>query len=595
MMRHILCLVCLLCLVPMAMAAEPATPLQALSQMPVTELTVFKDGHALVLHAGDMPVDEHGNVVMDYLPAPVLGTFWPFSNDPNAKLVATVAGQRRVSVKRTAMGLYELVLANIGARVTITESGLPQGPDTYTGTIERVPEMTAEQLEQTSPPNTGEKLPVRAQIVVVRTDKGRRIVPVERIASLIFADDYETQVTSEEFRNLLTLKLDWGDRPRTEKVSVGLMYLQKGVRWIPNYKVDIDGNGTAAITMQSTLLNELVDLRDVTMNLVVGVPSFAFRDTTDPMALQQAIAQLSSYFQQGSQTRAGLSNAIMSQVAFRADEDANRPNAEAPQPADLGPELAGTMKNEDLFVYTVRHITLRKAERMVVPIGQFALPYRDVYSLDIPFAPPPEVMRSFNSDQLAQIARQAHAPKVMHSVRLTNKSEFPLTTAPALIAANGRVLSQGMMTYTPIGADGDLAMTTAVDVRVTKTERETARVPNAVKWDGHDFARIDVEGTLRLTNHSAKPVEVEVRRHVLGQIKSASDGGQIRLINTFEASDYLPTTDDASLDARPIWWGWSSWPYWWHHFNGVGRVDWTMTIQPNETAERTYTWQYIWQ
>ena len=48
--------------------AEPAVPLYALENMPVKEITVFKDGHALVLHNGKMPTDESGNVVMDYLP-----------------------------------------------------------------------------------------------------------------------------------------------------------------------------------------------------------------------------------------------------------------------------------------------------------------------------------------------------------------------------------------------------------------------------------------------------------------------------------------------------------------------------------------------
>ena len=50
--------------------------------MPVKEVTVFKDGHAFVLHEGAMPTDAAGNVLMDYLPSPVLGTFWPYRRTP---------------------------------------------------------------------------------------------------------------------------------------------------------------------------------------------------------------------------------------------------------------------------------------------------------------------------------------------------------------------------------------------------------------------------------------------------------------------------------------------------------------------------------
>ncbi len=51
------------------------------THIPVKEVTVFKDGYALVLHEGAMPVDDRGNVIVEDLPAPVLGTFWSYSAD----------------------------------------------------------------------------------------------------------------------------------------------------------------------------------------------------------------------------------------------------------------------------------------------------------------------------------------------------------------------------------------------------------------------------------------------------------------------------------------------------------------------------------
>ena len=69
-----------------AIAQQPA-PLSALARMPVKEITIFKDGHAFLLHEGQMPTDAAGNVIMDYLPAPVLGTFWPYSSNKDLKLI----------------------------------------------------------------------------------------------------------------------------------------------------------------------------------------------------------------------------------------------------------------------------------------------------------------------------------------------------------------------------------------------------------------------------------------------------------------------------------------------------------------------------
>jgi hypothetical protein len=79
-----------------AAAAEKAAPLSMFGKLPIKEITVFKDGHAFVAHEGEMPTDERGNVVMDYLPAPVIGTFWPYSAEKRAKLTSVVARQKRV-------------------------------------------------------------------------------------------------------------------------------------------------------------------------------------------------------------------------------------------------------------------------------------------------------------------------------------------------------------------------------------------------------------------------------------------------------------------------------------------------------------------
>src|SRR5512140_3226909 len=104
--------VAMLSLVVCAAAEQPA-PLSALAKMPIKEVTVFKDGHAFVLHEGKMPTDAAGDVLMDYLPTPVLGTFWGYSADKDRKLTSVVASQRLVSVEATALSIRELLESNV--------------------------------------------------------------------------------------------------------------------------------------------------------------------------------------------------------------------------------------------------------------------------------------------------------------------------------------------------------------------------------------------------------------------------------------------------------------------------------------------------
>jgi hypothetical protein len=325
----------------------------------------------------------------------------------------------------------------------------------------------------------------------------------------------------------------------------------------------------------------------VTANLVVGVPSFDFKDTIDPIALQQTLAQLSQYFQSGVQTANMMSNAIMTQTARMGEYRAANAAAPAP-PIDLGPEVKGSQKSEDLFVFTVEHITLKKGERMVIPVTDFTLKYKDVYTLNVPFAPPPDVRRQFNTEQQAELGRLFSAAKLIHKIRLANDSKYPLTTAPALIVAKDRVLAQGMMTYSAIGAQCDLSLTTAVDIRMKKTDQEAKRTPNAAQWNSEAFIRIDLDGKINLTSFGDKPVEIEVTRDVLGIVTSAESGGKIETLNLFEDGSYLPTGD------YPTWWHWYAWPYWWHHFNSISKITWNVRLEPKQEMDLKYSWAYYW-
>lgn len=566
-----------------AAPTQKAAPLSTLARLPIKELTVFKDGHAFVAHEGEMPTDEKGNVIMDYLPTPVLGTFWPYSAEKRAPLTSVVAGQRRVLVERTALNLPELLEANIGAEAIIAE-----GTNRCVATIAGIPTRSAEELAATSPPNVAERLPEKGNLILLKTAEGLKTVGMDRITDVTFKGTHKPAAPSAEFRNLLTLKLDWGKARPAKSANMGLFYLQKGVRWIPNYKIEIDGKGNAVVKFQATLLNELADLDEVAVNLVIDVPTFAFKDSVEPLALQQNLAQLSQYFQTDNPRKSPLaynfSNAIMSQQA-RASESRGATG----DGGSLGPEMGDSGKTEDLYVFNVPHVTLRKGERMVFTIAEFTLPYTDVFALELPFTPPPEVRGNFGNEQQRELAKLFNAPKVIHKIRLTNNSKYPLTTAPALLVRDGRVLAQGLMTYTSSGANVDLTVTTAVDIQLRKSELESKRTLNALNDNGSSYSRIDLTGKLSLTSHRAQPVELEVTRYVLGTADSARQSGKIEKINAYENGEHLSGGD------YPYWWGWYGWPNWWSYLNGVARVTWTVKLAPEESEDLDYAWHYFWQ
>ena len=301
------------------------------------------------------------------------------------RLVSVVASQKRVLVERTALNLRELLEANIGAEAIITETGTNRYPATILG----LPARSAEEQAATSPPNSGERLPEKGNLILLKTADGVKALAIDRIQDVTFPHAHKPAAASEEFRNLLDLKLDWGKAKPAKSANVGLFYLQRGVRWIPGYKVELDGKGNAAVKLQATLINELADLEDVSVNLVIGVPAFAFKDTVDPMALQQNWRSCHSIFGPTISTATVRSLRTSATPSCRSRPCGPTDYRGVPGPGlggELGPEIGDAGKSEDLFVFTVPHVSLKRGERMVLPIAEFTLPYKDVSPSTCPSA-----------------------------------------------------------------------------------------------------------------------------------------------------------------------------------------------------------------
>lgn len=551
-------------------AAEPAV----YDKLPVKEVTVFKDGHAYVLHEGALSTDAKGNVLLDTLPSPVMGTFWAYSARPEVALSSVVSSRDMLDVEQVSLSIEDLIKGNIGKTILIKES---YKNETYQATILRV-------LEEPTAPSSLVSSQAQNRIVLLKAPDGTRALPVNQIQAITFLDEVNDTVARKQQKDTLTLQLDWKGKQPDPKAAVGMAYVQRGIRWIPSYRVEIDGKGKAILKLQACIINELADLDDVTAHLVIGVPTFAFKEVVDPISFQEAAASLSGHFRTDNRTAYAFSNAIMSQ--YDAYEQRAVPASGAGS-LNLGPELQGTEKTEDLFVFTVNHITLKKGQRVVMPLAEFALSYEDIYRVDLSFAPPLEVRRNFNSDQQMQLAKLFQSSKAIHKIRFKNDSDYPLTTAPATILKDGKVLAQGMMTYTAIGNTGDLELTTAVNIGVKSANEQTDQTPNAANWNGSSFSKIDMRGTVELTNFSDRPTALEVRRSILGTMTEGSHDAAIRQMgNGYDGV--------AFEDGQPFWWNWCSWPWWWYRFNSIGQANWTVELAPGQSITLEYHWHYFW-
>jgi len=532
----------------LAAQADPTANAQTLA---VKELTAFKDGHAYVVREAALLAEANGRVMLDELPIPVLGTFWPYATG-GASVISAKAGKKDVKVKLSATTLLQIAKANVGKMVS-----LDVGKDeVMAGRLVAIPARKND-----------------ATILLLRTKSGTRAVPLRRVRDLLVLGEYDDVIEEEQVRNRIELRVNGGG----ENAKVGVIYVQKGFRWIPSYHIEIDGSGKAQVKMQATMVNDLIDLDGATVNLVVGVPKFAFAGMQDPIALQNGTPQVATArgYNESALFNNALSNSLMTQTAGYAPQNQNTAS---------DPKIEQGEASEDLYVFPVSNVTLKKGERMIVPITSFEVPYRDVYRFDSAMAPPMEHRRNLQDQRVIELARQLAAPKVRHVLRIENKSDMPFTTAPALVFSKGRILAQGHMKYTSRGATTDLVINTAIDVRVEAEEHESNR-ENNVRLNGDKYNRIELTGSIKLVNAKSVPVEIEVVRRVLGHVDETDHDG------THQQLDLVQAWSDSS---RPAWWSWWSWPYWWFHHNGFGECRWNVTLKPGQKIELGAKWHYFW-
>ena len=65
---------------------------------------------------------------------------------------------------------------------------------------------------------------------------------------------------------------------------------------------------------------------------------------------------------------------------------------------------------------------------------------------------------------------------VWHSIKLKNTTQLPWTTAAAITLQQNYPLGQDMISYTSVGAESNLKITLATDIKARKKEYEINRI-----------------------------------------------------------------------------------------------------------------------
>lgn len=493
-------------------------------------LAVFKNGLGFFVRTSEaVPCD--GTYITDFVPEATLGTFWVSSPMPSVSVDEIVAYREDVSKLVDAGTIDQLLRANIGKTVRVVRAGL----DEVEGEVKSVGEA----------------------VVQIKTNTGRVIAfPKSQISSLEFAGEYSSSITEKQQEKRLKFKVKSTGLAANSRQSLTMAYLSKGITWVPSYLIDIKDPKKAWITFKSALVNDIEDFENVEVLFVVGYPNFAFSDQMSPMALQQSVTDIirgvsaeggsrGDYFANWATQNARYSS-------FGAGWAADKP---APSTiADYTTVGTPGQSEADLFLYSKNNVSLKKGERAEYMIFTASVDYEHIYEWNVDDTSGVDPYGS----RVQQPGSEKLKDAVWHSLRLTNSTNYPWTTAPAFVVSGNKPLSQDELAYTSKGAKGVLKMTVATDIAVGKREDEIAR-NREVKIGYNMYNEVTVRGELSLTNYKNEPAKLIVKKNFTGEVLTTNP----------EAKVTRTAAGLAGINPRSI-------------------IEWEFTLPAGETKKLTY-------
>lgn len=490
----------------------------------IKRVAVFKNGYAFTYREGEATTSGSWAYTTK-TPIGVLGTVWGYSTTPNVKVNQLLASEVTNSSTERVTDVAEILLANEGKRIRIFDNY--NTTKIYEGTYEIVSPYRKFSYETIAENRNRPSFDLGLITITLKTENGILLLPANSVGRIEILDS-QPNLNKPKSEKQIRLGIKTDGARDGQKINLGIAALERGIRWIPAYRVEVKGDPIkeAKLELEANVINDLADLNNSEINFVVGVPHFLFQDTTSPLSINTAFAGVSSNFRRRDVNQ--YSNAITSQVVSVTAEGGD---------LDASPTIAGEEKTtsfsaEQLYLYQTDQLNLKKGERATMRLFSLTVPCTEVFEWTINDVNDAHAryLNSNYSNQNQQInSLQDLTTKVWYALKLKNTTGMPWTTAPAISFREWKPLGQDMLKFTTIGGEEVLRVTPATEVVGTHTLEEKERVRQKLRWNGsdYDFDLVTVVGTIKLRNVKKQPVELVVTRNLVGEVTSASDDGKI--------------------------------------------------------------------
>jgi hypothetical protein len=464
-------------------------------------VSIFKNGTAFYVKTQTVNA-EKGMITLKEVPQATFGTLW--FNAPANSIKSVQSNEEEVENKNKVGSMISLLKANLGKRAIVKL----EDNKIYQGSIEAV----------------------ESEYITLKTIDGKWLVTQPKEIESMELLDMPSYYLKEK-KSVINLSFAQNKPSQT----LQMMYLQKGISWVPSYVIDLQDDKKARIVLRSTLMNDAEDMDNASVNFVVGVPNFAYTYLESPLTFKQDVMSFINtlnatsnrygvyYNQPGAVGRGDITTQSMTNMMTReVDQD-----EEPMEVQNLEGQNAG-----DLYFYNAQNVTLKKGERAFYDIFQEDVEYQHIYEVNL---------TGNNSNDYVTISNDLN--NVWHSIRLKNTTKYPWTTGTVLITQKvegvDKPLSQDKLSYVPAGGKGEIKLTIAPNISVKDSEKEISREANKKKKGGYNYDLVTVEGKIELKNYKEENVKLNINRFVQGEMLTCDMAWVInKKVSLYEGFNY---------------------------------------------------------
>lgn len=464
-----------------------------------TQINVFKNGTYFIVKEGTVkPVDSKFSL---YIPIqPLLGTYW-INTAKDVKIAEVSYVTDSIKTMVTAKNIPEVAFANKGKKVKV---GYMTDEKTYkdiSGTLQEYFKSSG--------------------MLKIKTAEGKtQYLMINTVTDFTVEEVPADKMQVDSVTRLAKVKL----AKSIESTPIKLIYMQKGMQWIPSYNVKLISDKELQLEMKALVENNMESIDNAELTLTVGNPQFFYGFTIDPIA-KSTETNISTIYNATKglgyggnvmvQTNAYQSYSTDASSATGYDYDNYDYN-------DYGTYTTEGEKTNDLYMYKLGKVSLAKDSKTSFQIFSNNLPYKDVYQVDIYDV----VNYSYNS-YIGNDPEQKF--DVYHSFKLTNTTDNPFTTAPVFVMdENLQPLAQDQMKYTPTKSDVSIQLSKASDVIVKNSEEESLKTDDTKKYGKDTYTKVKLKGSIIVENQQSKKITLSVSKNLTADVSEVSDDGTIK-------------------------------------------------------------------